>query len=84
VFQAPQQPVIVQLVEPPVHQTSLADVILGALGVVGVSVLCAALLGLLLAGGIILFRRARHRDGIDFDHEAEALRVTPELTTFRK
>jgi hypothetical protein len=55
------QPIIVKLVEP--HQTNVADVLIGALGVTGVLVVIAAIAGL-LAGGLLFWIRARQRSRI--------------------
>lgn len=49
-------PIIVKLVEP--HQTSVADVLIGALGITGVLVVVAAVAGLLV-GGLMYWLRAR-------------------------
>ena len=70
-------PVIVRVVEQPVHETTISDVIFGSLGLVGVLLVAAAIMGLLLGGGLILFKRLRHRDGLDPDDDAGAYRVTP-------
>ena len=75
--QARQDPIIVRVVEQPVRETSIADVILGSLGLVGVMLMAALLLGLLLGGLLIGFKRLRAKDGLDPDHDAESLRVTP-------
>jgi hypothetical protein len=74
-----QQPpsIIVRVVEQPVHETTISDVIFGSLGLVGVLLVSAAILGLLLGGGLILFKRLRRRDGIDPNDDAGAFRVTP-------
>ena len=72
-----QTPVIVRVVDLPAHQTSITDLIFGSMATVAVLLIIAALLGLLLGGGIILFKRLRHRDGIDPQDNADSLRVTP-------
>jgi hypothetical protein len=79
VVQQPQ-PIIVRVVEQPVHETTISDVIVGSLGLVGVSLICAAVLGLLLGGALILFKRLRHRDRLDPEDDAASLRVTPTST----
>ena len=48
-----QTPIMVRVVEQPVHETSLADVIFGSLGLVGILLVGAALLGVLLGAAII-------------------------------
>lgn len=72
-----QDPIIVRVVEQPVHETSLSDVILGSLGLVGVLLLAALLFGAVLGGALIGYKRLRAKDGIDPDHDAQSLRVTP-------
>jgi hypothetical protein len=71
------QPIIVRVVEQPVHETTIADVIFGSIGLVGVMLLAALLLGGVLGGGLILMKRLTARDGLDARHDAENLRVTP-------
>ena len=58
--QPPPAPIIVKLVETPRDPTGLASVLLGALGLTGVILLLALVLGL-LAGGILYFVRSRIR-----------------------
>jgi hypothetical protein len=72
-----QGPIIVRVVEEPVDETTIADVILGSLGLVGVMLIAALLLGLLLGGGLVLYKRLRAKDGLDAGKDAESLRVTP-------
>jgi hypothetical protein len=75
--QPPPQPIIVRVVEQPVHETTISDVIVGSLGLVGVLLLAAAIFGLLLGGSLILFKRLRHRDALDPVDNAGSFRVTP-------
>jgi hypothetical protein len=77
VFQSQPPPIVVRVVEQPVHQTSITDLIFGSLATVTVLLLVAAVLGLVLGGAIILFKRLRQRDGIDPENHASALRITP-------
>lgn len=72
-----QEPIIVRVVEEPVDETTISDVILGSLGLVGVLLIAALLLGLVLGGGLVLYKRLRAKDGLDAEGEAESLRVTP-------
>jgi hypothetical protein len=76
VLQQPE-PIIVRVVEQPVHETTISDVIFGSLGLVGVLLVAAAFLGLVLGGGLILFKRLRRRDALDPDNDATSFRVTP-------
>ena len=73
----PPPSIVVRVVEQPVHETTIADVIFGSLGLVGVMLIAAALAGLVLGGGLILFKRVRHRDGLDAEDDGSNLRVTP-------
>jgi uncharacterized protein YacL len=68
---------MVRVVEQPVHETTISDVIFGSIGLVGVLLAAALLLGLLLGGGLILVKRLTARDGLDPQKDAEAFRVTP-------
>ena len=68
---------MVRVVEQPVHETTISDVVFGSIGLVGVLLLTALLLGLLLGGGLILVKRLTTRDGLDAQRDAETLRVTP-------
>ncbi len=53
----PSQPVIVKIIEEPVRETTVVDVLLGALGLTGVLILIAVLLGAVLGGLFILYSR---------------------------
>jgi len=52
----PQTPIIVRIVEEPVRETTVVDVLVGALGLTGVLLLVAAVLGGILGGLFILYR----------------------------
>jgi ABC-type phosphate transport system permease subunit len=54
-----QNPIIVKIVEPPHDPTGLADVLLGSLGLTGVIVLAAVLMGVLMAG-VLFWMRSRN------------------------
>ena len=79
-LQQSSQPIIVRVVEQPVHETTIGDVILGSLEVVGILLLVAAFLGLVLGGILIAFKRLRAKDGLETQEEADSLRVTPTTT----
>jgi hypothetical protein len=59
--QPPTSPIIVKVVEPPVRGLGLGDTILNAVGLTGALAIGALVLGLCLAGIVILFRRAQSR-----------------------
>ena len=73
-------PIIVQVTEQPVESTSIADVVIGALGLTGVLVLAAIVLGALLGGLLIAFKKLRARYNLEPVPDSEALRVTPNGT----
>jgi hypothetical protein len=57
------QPVIVRVVEQPVQDTSIADVIIGAIGLTGFLLVTAAVLGAVLGGILIGIKLLRARYG---------------------
>lgn len=71
----PTTPIIVRVIEPPVHETTIVDVLIGALGLTGVLLLAAALFGLVLGGLLIARRRVRDRLNIE-DEGAQRLGLT--------
>jgi hypothetical protein len=73
------QPVIARVVEPAVESTTVADILVGALGLTGVLLLTALLLGAILGGLLIGFKTLRARYNLEPVPDAEALRVTPGL-----
>jgi len=72
-----QDPIIVRVIDEPIHQTTISDVIIGSLGLVGVMLVSALLLGLFLGGALVLYKRLTAKDGLDANGDAESLRVTP-------
>jgi hypothetical protein len=54
-------PIIVHVVQQPVESTTVADVLIGAIGLTGVLVLAALLLGAVLGGALIAFKTWRDR-----------------------
>jgi hypothetical protein len=54
----PVAPVIIRVVEAPARETTVADILLGAVGFVGVALLAALVVGLLVGGVFILFKKA--------------------------
>jgi hypothetical protein len=53
------QPLIVDLVETPAKHTTVADVIIGSLGITGLLILLSLALGLIVAGALVVWHR-RH------------------------
>jgi hypothetical protein len=54
-------PIIVQVAQQPVESTTVADVLIGALGLTGMLVLIAVLLGGVLGGILIKLKQLRER-----------------------
>lgn len=63
----PSDPIVVRVIEEPVRETTVGDVILGALGLTGVLLLAALLFGLLL--GFLMVARRRLRERRDVEEE---------------
>ena len=57
-----QKPIIVKLIDPPKDPTGLADVLLGALGLTGVIILIAVVLGLAMAAVMFWIRSRSARE----------------------
>ena len=74
-------PVIVRLVEQPVQDTSVGDVIIGAIGLTGLLLVTAALLGVLLGGILISVKKLRARYNLEDRPDVNELRVTPHSLT---
>lgn len=53
----PLTPVIVRMVDQPTKEISVADILMGSVGITGIFLIGAALFGLVLGGLFILFRR---------------------------
>jgi hypothetical protein len=73
-------PIIVSVVEQPAQGTTVADVLIGALGLTGALLLAAAVLGLALGGILIGIKLLRARYNLEPVPDSEALRVTPTNT----
>jgi hypothetical protein len=73
-------PIIVSVVEQPTQSTTVADVLIGALGLTGALLLAAALLGLALGGILIGIKLLRAKYDLEPIPDSEALRVTPTNT----
>ena len=75
------QPIIVRVLDEPVKSTGVGDIILGALGITGVLVLAALLLGALLGGMLIWIKKVRAKYNLEPVSDHDALRVTPSSST---
>jgi hypothetical protein len=79
--QSPQQPIVVSVVEEPVESTGISDILVGALGLTGVMLLAALVLGALLGGILIGVKRLRAKYNLEPVPDSEAMRVTPSSST---
>jgi len=78
----PVNPIIVRVPQnAPVETTSVTDILVGALGLTGVLLLSALLLGVVLGGALIGIKLLRARLNLDRPSDRDALRVTPGGTT---
>ncbi len=64
-FSPQVNPIIVRVVEPPTKETSVADILMGAVGFVGFVLIAAFAVGLVAGGLFILVRKLRARLGYD-------------------
>ena len=76
----PGNPIMVRVVEEPVESTTVADVLIGSLGLAGALILAAALLGVLLGGILIAIKKLRARYNLEPVRDLQELRVTPGAT----
>ncbi len=70
------QPIVVRVIEEPVRDTSIADVIIGAVGLTGFLLLTAALLGAVLGGILIGIKMLRARYNVEPVSDSDGLRIT--------
>ena len=70
-------PVMVRVIQTPAEETSVADVLIGSIGLTGVLVLIAILLGAILGGVLIGVKKFRAKYNLEAVPDSEALRVTP-------
>ena len=70
-------PIIVHVVDQPFQSTTIADVLIGAIGLTGAMLLAAAALGAVLGAVLIGVKLLRARFGREPTPDSEALRVTP-------
>ena len=69
-------PVMVRVVEQPVPSTTVADVLIGAIGLTGVLILCAVLLGVSLGAVLIGVKKFREKYNLEPVPDSEAFRIT--------
>ncbi len=65
-MQSPQvNPIVVRVVEAPTKETSVADILMGAVGLVGFVLVAAFAVGVLAGALFIVYRKLRARLGYD-------------------
>jgi hypothetical protein len=70
-----QTPIIVHVVQPPIESTTVADVLVGAIGLTGVLVLVAILLGGAFGGVLIGIKILRRRLNVETDEQSEIIHL---------
>ena len=69
-----QAPIIVHVVQTPIESTTVSDVLIGAIGLTGLLLLLALLLGGMFGGALIGFKILRRRLNVDAD-ESEIIHI---------
>ena len=75
------EPIVVRVFEEPVQSTGVADILIGALGLTGLMLLAALLLGAALGGVLIGVKKLRATYELDPGANPDAMRVTPSSST---
>ena len=75
-FAIQSQPVMVRVVQQPVESTSVADVLIGAIGLTGVLILVTVVLGGVLGGLLIGVKKLRARYNLEPIPDSEAFKIT--------
>jgi hypothetical protein len=70
-----QGPIIVQVVQTPIESTTVSDVLIGAIGLTGLLLLLAILLGGMFGGALIGFKILRRRLNVDAADESEIIHI---------
>jgi hypothetical protein len=77
VLQERSDAIIVRVLEEPVKETTIVDVLVGSLGLTGALLLAAIVLGAVLGSILIGIKLFRARFNLEPKDEGESLRVTP-------
>ena len=70
------QPIVVKVIEPAAESTTVAEVLIGALGLTGALLIVAAVCGAALGGILIGVKLLRARYNLEPTPDSEALRIT--------
>ena len=77
-MQQPPDSIIVKVIEEPVKSTTIVDVLVGSLGLVGALLLAAVVMGAILGVTLIGIKLFRARYNLEPVPDSEALRITPQ------
>lgn len=70
-------PILVRVVEEaPVESTTVADVLIGAIGLTGLLIIVALIAGGLLGGALVGIKKWREKSGREPIPDSEALKIT--------
>ena len=75
-FAVQSEPVMVRVVQPAVEETSVADVLIGSIGLTGVLILVAVVLGAILGGVLIGIKKLRSRYDLEPIPDSEVFKIT--------
>ena len=75
-FAVQSEPVMVRVIQPAVEETSVADVLIGSIGLTGVLILVAVVLGAILGGVLIGIKKLRSRYNLEPVPDSEAFKIT--------
>jgi hypothetical protein len=75
-FAVQSEPVMVRVIQPAMEETSVADVLIGSIGLTGVLILVAVVLGALLGGVLIGIKKLRSRYNLEPVPDSEAFKIT--------
>ena len=70
-----QNPIIVQVIQQPVESTTIGDVLVGAIGLTGVLVLVAILLGAAFGGVLIGIKLLRRRLSVEPVSDSDIIHI---------
>ena len=70
-----QQPIIVHVMQPPIESTTVADVLIGAIGLTGMLVLVALVLGGAFGGILIGIKVLRRRMNIEPSPDSDIIHI---------
>ena len=70
-----QNPIIVHVVQQPVESTTIADVLVGAIGLTGVLVLVAIVLGAAFGGVLIGMKLLRRRLNVESASDSDIIHI---------